>query len=471
VDLFEESKTPSVPGRRHVSVRRRVGAVAVVGSVVVGAMLAPVGAHADVPVLSDLAMPSETVLAETAQGSGVSDSAAPAEGPVPPVPIPPEAAVPSGTADEEEGTVPPDYPEPPADGVVDVPVISGITALAAEALAGTLGPLREAGVYLDDDGRMVVNVTDPAAEADVRSAGGIPKVVKHSMDHLTSITAKLDESSVSTPGTAWGIDPVTNQVLVEADASVPDAEIERIRGVIGVFGDAVRLVRLDHVLTPSGSPAGLDPVAELAASGGIPMRGGQSITGGTSSEPRAICTSGFNVRHKSTKAKHFITAGHCMDDSPRWQKSTGGAFLGERVEFSWGKNGHDYGLVDYKNADIHALGVVWRGDGREQDINHSRRAVVGEKVTKRGKSSGNGVEKKVKATGVTVTVSGTNKRLKNMIKTGHCGEPGDSGGPLFADKAALGIASIAGNPPGPGNCRTYFQPIGPALDEYNMEVY
>ena len=51
-----------------------------------------------------------------------------------------------------------------------------------------------------------------------------------------------------------------------------------------------------------------------------------------------------------------------------------------------------------------------------------------------------------------------------------CAQPGDSGGPLFAGTAALGLTSG-----GSGNCTvggtTFYQPVTEALAVYGVNVY
>jgi hypothetical protein len=60
--------------------------------------------------------------------------------------------------------------------------------------------------------------------------------------------------------------------------------------------------------------------------------------------------------------------------------------------------------------------------------------------------------------------------VRQMIQTNVCAEPGDSGGPLYAQTVALGLTSG-----GSGNCRTggttFFQPVTEALSKYGVSVF
>ena len=60
--------------------------------------------------------------------------------------------------------------------------------------------------------------------------------------------------------------------------------------------------------------------------------------------------------------------------------------------------------------------------------------------------------------------------VSGLIRTNVCAEPGDSGGPLFAGTAAIGLTSG-----GSGNCTTggttFFQPVTEALSVYGLRVW
>jgi streptogrisin B len=57
-----------------------------------------------------------------------------------------------------------------------------------------------------------------------------------------------------------------------------------------------------------------------------------------------------------------------------------------------------------------------------------------------------------------------------LIQTNVCAEPGDSGGPLYDGRKALGITSG-----GSGDCTsggtTFYQPVREAANAYGVTVY
>ena len=158
---------------------------------------------------------------------------------------------------------------------------------ALSKLATTLGA-RSAGTYLDASGRMTVTVTDAAAARAVTAAGGVPKLVTRSSAELATASATLDRT-VSTPGTSWGVDPKTNQILVTADSTVSGAQLTALQAAVAKLGGAARLERTAGKLTRF-------------------ISGGQAIYAGGGGR----CSLGFNVRN-SAGTYYFLTAGHCTN--------------------------------------------------------------------------------------------------------------------------------------------------------------
>lgn len=127
---------------------------------------------------------------------------------------------------------------------------------AATALSERLGA-RSAGTYLDQTtGKMVVTVTDEAAAREVRAAGATPRMVARGADELAQVTAALD-ASARIVGTAWYVDPVSNQVVVDVDSTVTGAKLDRVKAVAARFGGAVRIQAVPGTLstTISGGDA------------------------------------------------------------------------------------------------------------------------------------------------------------------------------------------------------------------------
>src|SRR5688572_26473783 len=85
---------------------------------------------------------------------------------------------------------------------------------ALSAIPATLGDFETAGSYLDSNGKVVINVTTAAAAETVRAQGATPRLVSRSAAELNFIVNNLDPR---VPGTAWSVDPRTNQVVVDVD--------------------------------------------------------------------------------------------------------------------------------------------------------------------------------------------------------------------------------------------------------------
>jgi streptogrisin D len=307
--------------------------------------------------------------------------------------------------------------------------------LEAQAVEKDLGSAA-AGTYVDGD-TMVVNVTDRSAFDDVRAAGATPRLVEHSAAALDRVTTVIDQRT-DIVGTAWGIDPVSNQVFVRADKSVSKAELARLRNVTDRFGDMVTIDRIPGRITTN-------------------ISGGDAIWGA-----QGRCSLGFHVTDGSSN--YFLTAGHCTDIISSWYEDQGlTQHVGDTVDGSF--PGDDYGLSTMV-ADGGA-GDVNLYDGSYQDITAARDAVVNETVYRSGSTTGlhDGT---VLAVDVSVTYpEGT---VDGLIETDVCAEPGDSGGSLFSGSDAIGLTSG-----GSGNCTfggmTYFQPVTEALSVYSMSVY
>jgi streptogrisin D len=312
------------------------------------------------------------------------------------------------------------------------------TALAAstEALVAQLGN-RTAGSYYDAQlGKMVVTVTDAATAQSVEAGGAVARKVQHSGAELARITATLD-AKAAIPGTAWAVDPVSNQVVVSIDSTVPAEHVKTLEATVAGLGSGARIERLGSALRPT-------------------ISGGQAIyTGG------ARCSLGFNVVSGSTY--YFLTAGHCTNIGSTWTTSSG-SVIGTRAGTSF--PGNDYGIVRYATGVAHP-GNVSLGGSSTQDITAAGNAVVGQAVRRSGSTTG---VHSGSVTQVNATVTYSEGRVTGLIRTTVCAEPGDSGGSLFAGSTALGLTSG-----GSGNCSsggiTYFQPVTEPLGVYGVSVY
>ena len=322
-------------------------------------------------------------------------------------------------------------------GIATSPASAAKNALnpdAAAALVQSLGEARTGGMYFDAaSGAAIVTVTDASAAASVRAAGGQARLVSHNTRDLTELQASLDSGIA---GTAWAIDPVSNQILIQADSTVSGAAWGQLQASVASARGAARLVRAEGRFSPMTS-------------------GGDAIYGGG-----YRCSLGFNVVKGSTY--YFLTAGHCGDVADTWYaNSAHTTLLGTTAGSSF--PGNDYAIVQYTNSSITVSGTAG-----SQDITSAANAYVGEPVTRRGSTTGvrTGV---VQALNVTVHYVGGGT-VRQMIQTNVCAEPGDSGGPLYDNTKALGLTSG-----GSGNCSsggtTFFQPVTEALSKYGVSVF
>jgi len=309
--------------------------------------------------------------------------------------------------------------------------------VTASALVSQLGS-HTAGSYLNSAGHQVITVTDAASAAKVRTIGATPQLVKYNTAALTGITNSLNNSA-RIPGTAWGIDPTTDQVVVSLDQTVTGAKAARINSIVAKFGDAARVERVAGTFSER-------------------LAGGDAIYGGG-----YRCSLGFNVRSGSTY--YFLTAGHCGNVASTWySNSSQTTVLGNTAGSSF--PGNDYAIVRYTNGSV-PPGTVDLYNGSSQDITSAGNAYVGESVKRSGSTSHvhSGTVQQLNA-----TVNYAEGTVYGLIRTTVCAEPGDSGGPLFAGSTALGLTSG-----GSGNCSsggtTYFQPVTEPLSAYGVSVY
>jgi streptogrisin D len=313
-------------------------------------------------------------------------------------------------------------PAAPAAVNADVQSVNLAKALGADSL----------GSYVDSSGKLVVNVTDAASAATVRASGATPKFVAHSAAQLASVQASIAKAP-AVIGSTWGVDPVTNQVVLSLPPNATGAAVNALKATVAAAGSAARLETLSAPVTPL-------------------ISGGDAIlTGG------ARCSLGFNVRN-SANQNFFLTAGHCTNIGATWTTSSG-QLIGSRTNTSF--PGNDYGVVRYTGT-VTASGTVG-----SQDITSAGTPAVGSTVTRRGSTTGihSGTVQQLNA-----TVRYAEGTVSGLIRTTVCAEPGDSGGSLYRGTIAFGLTSG-----GSGNCSsggtTFFQPVTEPLNLFGLHVF
>ena len=213
----------------------------------------------------------------------------------------------------------------------------------ASTLAASIGDARTAGSFIDAaTGRTVVAVTDSAAADRVRASGGVAKLVNRSGADLDRLMARLD---TGVTGTAWSVDPTSNQVVIDVDTTVKGAALSRLQAAVAASKGAARIERMNGELRRT-------------------ISGGDAIYGGG-----YRCSLGFNVRSGSTY--YFITAGHCTNLATTWYSNSARTqVLGTRTGTSFPTN--DYGIVRYTSSVSHpgAVGGMDITGGRQRVRRH-----------------------------------------------------------------------------------------------------
>lgn len=274
----------------------------------------------------------------------------------------------------------------------------------------------------------VATLAVPASASEAPNGGAV------NAERLAAVEASVLRADV--PGTAWATDPASGTLVVTADSTVSDANLDKIKKEAGANASAVRIERTHGKLSKLTT-------------------GGDAIF--TTSWR---CSIGFNVRKGSTY--YILTAGHCTSGAGMWYTNASRSQkIGQAQSGSFPVN--DYGLIRYDNKNVKHSGTV-----AGQDIKTAINATNGLAVTRRGSTTGT---HSGKVTGLNYTVNyGNGEIVYGLIRTNVCAEPGDSGGPLYSGNRAVGLTSG-----GSGNCTsggtTYFQPVVEALNHWGLTVY
>jgi len=95
-----------------------------------------------------------------------------------------------------------------------------VSDLAAQ-LASQLGDAFAGSYYDAANQQIVINVVGDNSNVinEIRAAGAVPNQVRNSTDTLENAAATL-KSDATIPGTAWSVDPKTNEIRVTADSTV-----------------------------------------------------------------------------------------------------------------------------------------------------------------------------------------------------------------------------------------------------------
>ncbi len=321
-----------------------------------------------------------------------------------------------------------------------------MSASSAGDLVSELGKLlgeAYAGAYYDaEKQQVVVNVVgnDNNVIVQVNKAGAVARNVENSMGELKAATSTLTKSA-TIPGTAWAIDPKTNQVLVTADRTVSGERWNKLESAVQTLDSGMARIQK--------SAGEFKPL----------VSGGDAIFGGG-----ARCSLGFNVVTGEGQPG-FLTAGHCGVAEEQWSDSADGAPIGTVAAATFPGDG-DFALVTYDDPATEAVSEVNTGN-EVVPIAQAAEAAVGQDVIRMGSTTG---LNDGQVTGLDATVNYPEGTVTGLIQTNVCAEPGDSGGPLFTqDGGAIGLTSG-----GSGDCtvggETFFQPVTTALAAVGAEI-
>ncbi|MEU2583807.1 alpha-lytic protease prodomain-containing protein [Streptomyces avermitilis] len=307
----------------------------------------------------------------------------------------------------------------------------------ASQLASQLGDAFAGSYYNADKQQLVVNVVgnDSKVINQIRKAGAVPNQVQNSTSTLQA-AAKTLKTDATIPGTAWAVDPKTNEIRVTADSTVKGTKWDTLTSTVKSLGSGVATVK------------------KSAGTFKTFVSGGDAIFGGG-----ARCSLGFNVT-AGDGSPAFLTAGHCGVAAAAWSDSQDGQPIATVDQATFPGAG-DFSLVKYDDPNTQAPSEVNVGNGQTVQISQAADATVGQKVLRMGSTTG---LNDGSVTGLDATVNYPEGTVTGLIQTDVCAEPGDSGGSLFTqDGSAIGLTSG-----GSGDCtvggETFFQPVTTALE-------
>jgi streptogrisin B len=190
---------------------------------------------------------------------------------------------------------------------------------------------------------------------------------------------------------------------------------------------------------------------------------------------RESCTAGLPVRTRAGQW-YLVTAGHCVgaNGSSTWRQS--GVALGRGTRWEYGGKGTegrkatgDVGLIKLAGRSKSRV-LVMNGRARTQQILVAKNAKLGEKVcVTTGRTGRTQCGRVVQASAsLTYASPGVGTRtISNLaMVSGICVNPGDSGSPVFAGRAAIGI-TVAKSSSG---CYAWYTKLPAELKHFGLYV-
>jgi streptogrisin C len=296
------------------------------------------------------------------------------------------------------------------------------------------------------DGKLMVAVINEQEAAKVRQAGATPKLVTRSQAELEALLAKVDKITRPDRGKglqSWGIDPVSNKVVVKARGAY---------GALSGLGDGVQVVQ---VATNFKQQAGeVNP--------GDPWWPGSET----------YCSVGFPATDAQGN-KHFLTAGHCTTDAN--QPAYGAISQANRIGTS---NVGGSRSINAREGDMGVVAVTESGWTVSPNVNTwgqpaitvtgSAEALVGETVCHTGNTAPNFECGKVRA--VNQSIDYGNVIIDGLTTTDACSQGGDSGGAWLRGDKAVGLHSGGNSTCVANDDNSIFQPVNEALAKWNLTL-
>lgn len=296
------------------------------------------------------------------------------------------------------------------------------------------------------DGKLMVAVVNEQEAARVRRAGATPKLVTRSQAQLDALLAKVDKITRADRGKglqSWGIDPVSNKVVVKARGAY---------GALRGLGDGVQVVQ---VTTNFKQQAGeVNP--------GDPWWPGSESN----------CSVGFPATDAQGN-KHFLTAGHCTNDAN--QAAYGASGQSNKLGTS---NVGGSRSVNAREGDMGVVAVTESGWTISPNVNTwgqpaikvsgSAEAIVGETVCHSGNTAPNFECGKVRS--VNQSIDYGNVVIDGLTTTDACSQGGDSGGAWLRGDKAVGLHSGGNSSCVANDDNSIFQPVNEALTKWNLTL-
>lgn len=310
----------------------------------------------------------------------------------------------------------------------------GLDRAASKAAGKAYG----GSVFDTETMELTVLLTDPGAAAAVEAAGAEARVVEHGAQGLDAIVEELNgaDGAASSEVTGWYADIASDTVVIEVmEGGSADSLVE----AAGIDASAVSVSEVDE------RPELFNEIA-----GGLPYH---MSSGGR-------CSMGFTAFDSSNRVG-FVSVGHC-------------GTVGTTVSFGSGTGRFDHSSFPGSDAafvratsSVNAYADVYRYQaGGYEDVRGSSEAPIGASVCRSGSTTGWHCGT-IQAKNQTVTYpQGT---VHGLTQTSVCAEPGDSGGSFITSGQAQGMTSG-----GSGDCTwggtTYFQPLNPVLNAWNLRL-